>query len=270
MTRTLLVLTLFACGCDKDNLCATAEVCDEVDNDLDGILPAREVDGDRDGVPPCRQALWVDTINHTLSGASYGLTEDLTEEVIAHLEDRGVTVTWEPLDPSKPWSAKLGDVELLVLQGDWSLGALAKTDSEALLAWVQAGGSLLWIGQHTTESSCDEVNALPAVFGVTCPSASASSWEGTTSTFVSHPVTEGLGEITGLGGDVWAFAAPAEVLAEVAGAPFVAVVEHGKGRVVFVSDEWPFYDTGTNLTYDISAADNRRLVRNIWAWMVRE
>ncbi len=246
------------------------EVCDGEDNDLDGILPAREVDGDGDGVLPCRQALWVDTIDHALAGAGYGLSQTLAVEAVGLLTARSVTLTWEALAPSDPWSNKLAEVRLLVLQGDWSLGSLTPADTTALEAWVHDGGSLVWIGQHPMRSSCDAVNALPDTFGAACANETFAYWEGTTSTYVRHEVTEGLGEIVGFGGDIWTFAPPAQVLGAVNGSSFVAVVEHGDGRVVFVSDEWPFYNAGTNSAYDISAADNKRLVEKIWAWTVRD
>lgn len=301
MTRALLVLTLLACngckdtssdrappdsdsgvgadsapsdsdsGADSSSDTGSAEICDGEDNDLDGNIPAREIDGDGDGVLPCRQALWVDTINFATAAPGYGLSEALAEEAVGLLTARGVTVDWEALNPDLPWSKKLAEVRLLILQGDWSLGGLTAADATALESWVNEGGSLVWIGQHPMQSSCDAVNALPTAFGVSCDNSGYSYWEGTTTNFEEHEVTEGLGEIVGYGGDIWDFTEPpAQVLADVKGSAFLAVVEHGEGRVVFVADEWPFYNAGTNVTYDISAADNGRLVSNIWAWTVRD
>jgi hypothetical protein len=84
----------------------------------------------------------------------------------------------------------------------------------------------------------------------------------------SHPVLDGVATISGLGGEKWTVTAPAETIATTAGWPYVVVLEYGGGRVVGMSDEWPFYNTGTNGSYDISAGDNGLLVDNIWAWLV--
>ena len=60
---------------------------------------------------------------------------------------------------------------------------------------------------------------------------------------------------------------PAQILASVDGYEFVVVVEHGKGRVVLIADEWPYYNTGIG-TKNINYADNRILVENAWDWLL--
>lgn len=270
MTRALLAFTLLACGCHKDDLVDS----DITDSSGGGDSGAEELcdgeDADGDGFLPCRQALWVNTIDLDLQGPGYGLSKPLAVEAVGLLEALDVGVTWTELSSAAPWTDELNDVGLLVLQGDWTLGGLTAADATALESWVNEGGSLLWLGQHPMKSSCDAVNALPNTFGVSCDNPDYSYWDGSTTTFMEHEVTEGLVEIVGHGGDKWTFANPAQELASVNGSTFVAVVEHGAGRVVFVSDEWPFYNAGTDGAYDISAANNKQLVENIWGWMVRD
>ena len=47
---------------------------------------------------------------------------------------------------------------------------------------------------------------------------------------------------------------------------FVVVVEYGKGKVVLIADEWPYYNPRGGKSIDY--ADNALLVENTWNWLL--
>ena len=116
-------------------------------------------------------------------------------------------------------------------------GALgAYTNAKAFLHWnngfLMVEECSLWdiTKMHVSHS-------IPYQFGVSCD-AVYYSWSGDSTSFVEHPVTDGLTRIGGLGGENWVVTSPAQVLASVDGYEFVVVVEYGKGKVVLIADEW--------------------------------
>ena len=124
---------------------------------------------------------------------------------------------------------------------------------------------MLFIGYHSTEDACEASNSIPYQFGVACDTFFY-SWSGTTNSFVSHPITVGLGNVGGLGGENWIVTPPAQVLASVNGYEFLVVVEYGAGKVVLVADEWPYYNPRGG--YSINYGSNRQMVHNIWDWLL--
>ena len=91
-------------------------------------------------------------------------------------------------------------------------------------------------------------------------------WSGDTSTFVAHPITNGLSDVGGQGGENWVVNAPAQLLISINGNEFVSAVEYGAGKVVLVANERPFLNSGSG--YNITYGDNDQLVQNIWAWLL--
>ena len=124
---------------------------------------------------------------------------------------------------------------------------------------------MLFMGYHSTQEACEASNSIPYQFGVYC-ALPYYSWNGTTSNFVSHPITQGLGTVGGLGGENWVVNPPAQVLASVGNYEFLIVVEHGAGKVVLVADEWPYYNPRGG--YSINYGSNRQMVHNIWDWLL--
>ena len=240
------------------------DVCDGLDTDCDGTILNRETDSDSDGAMACEEAWWIVTgsgVNPTGSGAYSG------SQATALLTASGVSLSSSNWSSGVLTSAALDAVGLLIIQGNWSFGTLSSADSALLRDWVRDGGSLLWIGHHPTSAGCAAAAALPTTFGITCTSYTT-GWSGAATSFVSHPITDGLTSISGLGGEEWTFTAPAQVLASVSAYSFVAVVEPSEGRVVLMGDEWPYYNAGTG-SADISAGDNKQLIQNVWDWLDR-
>jgi len=151
------------------------------------------------------------------------------------------------------------------MNGQADYGTLDSSESAVLEDWVRDGGSLLHMAYHPSSSTCAMVNSLPTAFGLSCSDYST-YWSSTATNIVSHAVTAEVASVVGMGGELWTVSSPAQVVADEGSWPVVAVLELDAGRVVGVSDEWPFYNAGSG-SADISAGDNQTLVENIWAWL---
>ena len=90
-------------------------------------------------------------------------------------------------------SALLENFGLYVHHGNnmnGALGAYTNSEATALEDWVYNGGRMLFMGYHSTQEACEASNSIPYQFGVYC-ALPYYSWNGTTSTFVPHPITQG-------------------------------------------------------------------------------
>ena len=239
------------------------EQCDGIDGDCDGTLSWLEADDDGDGLFACEEAVWLRTDSAsnndpTLSG-TYG-----SSNAAALLTAEGITISTARLATDGLTSSWLDDVGVLVMVGTAADGPLTTTQAADLEAWVDAGGSLVYVGYHHNQDECDQVDSLPAAWGIACDRASVGSvWSGTVTTFTTHPLTTGLSSIVGAGGEYWTVSSPATAVATYSGWPILVSVEPGQGRVIALADEWPFYDAGTG-SADISMGDNETMVDNMW------
>ena len=239
------------------------EQCDGIDGDCDGTLSWLEADDDGDGLFACEEAVWLRTDSAsnndpTLSG-TYG-----SSDAAALLTAEGITISTARLATDGLTSSWLDDVGVLVMVGTAADGPLTTTQAADLEAWVDAGGSLVYVGYHHNQDECDQVDSLPAAWGIACDRASVGSvWSGTVTTFTTHPLTTGLSSIVGAGGEYWTVSSPATAVATYSGWPILVSVEPGQGRVIALADEWPFYDAGTG-SADISMGDNETMLDNMW------
>ena len=242
-----------------------AEQCNGVDDDCDG-LDVSETDGDGDGVLTCAAALWVHT-DHGSNSRPEELGRFRSSDAAALMTEHGLS--WE--------SVELRDIELtegllsnyavVVIYGKGTDGPLSDEETDALDAWLADGGGLLYHGWHPTKPACDMVDSLPEEVGLGC-AYEGRKIDGIGQVVMSHPVTAGVEAVKFLGGEIWTAEGTADVLVETSdGEPVVLANEVGLGRVVMLADEWPLYNEGTRTTHDISAADNRQLVDNIWCWL---
>ena len=146
---------------------------------------------------------------------------------------------------------------------DGAIRAYTNAEASAIATWVHNGGRFLYIG-YNTNNNCDITDSLPAPFGLTC--IVNNNWSGTATTINTHPITEGLVDIGGLGGDSISVASPTEALIYNNNEIFVSAAEYGEGKIVIVANEIPFYNSG--YTYNINYGDNAHMVENIWTWLI--
>jgi hypothetical protein len=240
------------------------EHCDGVDEDCSGGLSWLEEDPDGDGLLACEVSLWMrtDAVHNNDPGTSgsHG-----SSEAAALLAAEGVDFDTASLDSTAISASLLDSYGLLVLHGMGDFGPLDSGEAAALEDWVRDGGSLLYMAYHPYDTTCAMVDSLPSAFGLACADY-ADHWGGTATVTVSHALTSGVSAIVGAGGEHWTLSGATVELADYGGWPVLAALELDDGRLVGLSDEWAFYNTGSG-SADISAGDNHQLVENIWAWL---
>jgi hypothetical protein len=240
------------------------EVCDGVDGNCDGVVTWQEEDADGDGLLNCQEALWLETSRESNNDPTRSASHGSLEAAIL-LAEHGVTTTSATMYSVPLTTELLEQYGILVLYGLGYDGPLSVDEASLLEEWIYEGGRMLYVGGWGSSSSCSMTNSLPDELGISCAYAGY-TWSGTASMSGSHPLDDDVSTIIGLGGELWSVSSPASTLANAGGWPFVVAVEHGEGRVVGLSDEWPLYNRGTSSSYDIGARDNEQLIDNIWAW----
>ena len=236
------------------------EYCDGIDSNCNGNN-FYEQDLDGNGLMACEESVWFRnaTANPTDPNGSCSQAAGL-------LQNLGVSIQQYYHGNNGITASLLQDYGLYVHHGTTPGASRAYTNAEAyaLAEWVYNGGRLLYIGYHA-HTECHIADSLPSPFGFSC-TPNNGFWSGSTSSFVSHPITSGLTLIGGEGGENWSMTSPAASLASVNGNAFLAAVEYGEGKVVLVANEWPFYNAGSG--YRINYGDNEQLVQNIWEWLL--
>ena len=238
------------------------EYCDGIDQNCDGNN-FYELDLDNNGLLACEESLWIRN-----SSSNSTSPNGACSQAAGFLLNDGITIHDEYHGNTIITSALLENFGLYVHHGNnmnGALGAYTNSEATALEDWVYNGGRMLFMGYHSTQEACEASNSIPYQFGVYC-ALPYFSWNGTTSTFVSHPITQGLGTVGGLGGENWVVNPPAQVLASVGNYEFLIVVEHGAGKVVLIADEWPYYNPRGG--YSINFGSNQQMVQNIWDWLL--
>ena len=237
------------------------EDCDGIDQNCNGNT-FYEQDLDGDGSLACEESLWVR--NHTNNPTN---PNGNTSQAAGILTSYGVGISQNYLGNTTITASLLENYGVYVHHGRntiGSLGAYSNAEANAISNWVYGGGRFLFMDFRNAEYPCEVADSLPAAFGITC-NASAPSWSGSTSTFVPHPITDGLSSVGGSGGQNWGVSS-AQVLIEINGNEFVIVQEYGEGKFVLVANDYPFRNSSSG--YSIAYDDNQILVENIWDWLL--
>jgi hypothetical protein len=238
------------------------ELCDGIDQNCNGNN-FYEQDLDSNGLLACEESMWIRN-----SSSNSTSPNGACSQAAGYLLAQSITIDDLYHGNTQITSSLLENYGLYVHHGNnmnGALGAYTNSEATAIEDWVYNGGRMLFIGFHSTQEACESSNSIPYQFGVSCDSYYY-SWNGTTSTFVTHPITDGLNLVGGLGGENWVVTAPAQVLASVGSYEFIVVVEHGDGKVVLIADEWPYYNPRGG--HSISYGDNELMVQNVWDWLL--
>ena len=239
------------------------EFCDGIDSNCNGNN-FYELDLDNNGALACEESVWFrnSTNNPTNPNGN-------TSQSAALLTNLGVSINQYYHGNNFITPSLLEDYGLFVHHGRNPEGAIrAYTNAEAgaLKDWVYNGGRLLYMGNRYV-TSCDIADSIPSQFGFSC-TPSNGTWPGSTTTFTPHPITNNLSEIGGNGGEYWSVDSNGTALATIQGNLFVASVEYGEGKVVYVANELPFLNAGNG--YKINYQDNQILIENIWTWLLEQ
>jgi hypothetical protein len=148
---------------------------------------------------------------------------------------------------------------------DSNSSLLSATEITDLVAFVNAGGGLLIIGDGGSGSNAPNINQLAQNWGVTY--SSSHSWASgmAFSNLVSHAVTTGVNSFgVDYGPPMTTVNAPAVALSS--GVALAAVTgAAGSGNVVFVSDS--LFNNSAGADYNINSLDNAVLLDNILTFL---
>ncbi|MEQ8976377.1 MAG: hypothetical protein RL846_00530 [Deltaproteobacteria bacterium] len=200
-----------------------AEVCDDIDNDCNGLTDDLDVGGD--GIYDC--------LSIAILGAP-GVHP--TSNFEAWLSSNGVTVVRLQATGTASISAStLAPYDIVIV--DRLIRNYQPAEAAHVEAWVAGGGGLMAMSGYTgAASDIDRPNSLLLDVGVSYVSGLLN---GPVTTFVPHAITSSITSVTFNGGFRVAATAPgAQFVASLASGPVAVVDERGAGRVFLWGDEW--------------------------------
>lgn len=227
-------------GADASSVCVptspSTEVCDDVDNDCNGLVD--DVDSGGDGIFDCQRILLIGIAGANPSANFVTWLTGNGSQV-----ERVLTTTAGEIT-----SALLSDVQVVIL--DRVTRTFTAGEAAILEAWIEDGGGLMVMtGYSGGATDIDRPNSLLAPLGL---AYKPGLLNGPATTFATHPLTAGLSSVTFAGGfavgPLDADAGPGEgTNVTVATVPSGAVVgiaqTRGAGRVFVWGDEWVTFDS---------------------------
>lgn len=212
----------------------SAEVCDGLDNDLDGVVD--DVDLAHDGICDCLRIATLGVPGGSGKGNVFADWLNTRSNVPA-VALAGATLTPELLAPFQVIVAQ----DLHTMGRDYEVAEL-----DALEAWIRAGGGLMTLIGYATPSERTNANSILARFGSKygdrpiLPRTGASTvpvtkWLG------PHPVVEGISRLGADNG--YPVQGTGTTLAQEGGYDLLKVQEVGAGHLIAWGDEWITYDS---------------------------
>lgn len=211
---------------------ATAEVCDQLDNDCNGLIDDVDVAGD--GIYDCLRIALLGT--QGANGSS---------DFEAWLTSNGVVVQRLQTSGTATLTATLlQGYEVIIL--DRLVRDYDPAEATALRQWVEAGGGLMSLTGYSG-SGPDRLrpNGLMAELGLEYLAGLRS---GPVTMFTPHATTSSLTSITFAGGyrvgeTPAARTSTTTIIASLSDGPAAIVADRGRGRVYVWGDEWVTFDS---------------------------
>ena len=210
----------------------SAEVCDGVDNDNNGIID--DVDVGNDGICDC---LLIATLG--LKG-EWG-AGNIFATWLSQRSDNGAT----DLNDAVLTDALLEKYQVIVVQDVSKMNrTYSASEVAALEKWVKGGGGVMTLIGYADPSEIANVNLLLAPFGLSYGSQQILQKQGgntvPVTNWVTHPVTAGVQKV---GVDNGYPVQGGTVLASEGGFDVLAAATPSEGHVLVWGDEWITYDS---------------------------
>jgi hypothetical protein len=238
-------------GEDSDASLASEEICNGIDDDLNGKIDDIDVDGD--GICDC-------LLIATLGIPGVWGDGDVFSDWLAGKSDIGVTQLTPPGEDPEITPELLLGFQIIVVEDVSVLNEFSEAEVGALSSWVANGGGLMTLIGYANETERTNVNTLLAPMELAYGSQGILAGSPTIAVddfWADHPVTQA---ITAVGVDngypVEDLDGTGTVIAREGGHVVAIAKSHGSGKVFAWGDEW--------ITYDSEWAQTNYQVEQFW------
>lgn len=220
-------------GASSSGSGGSAEVCDGIDNDNNGVVD--DVDKGGDGICDCLRIA-------TLGVPGQWGVGDVFATWLSERSDNGsVSLGDQVLTP-----ALLGQYQVIVAENVSTIGRTYAADEVAALqAWVEGGGGFMTLIGYGDPSERTNANTLLSPFGVQYQEQQILQKSGGSTVPVmgwnAHPVSMGVSRIGVDNG--YEVSGGGTLVADEQGYDMLRAVEQGSGHVLVWGDEWITYDS---------------------------
>jgi subtilisin family serine protease len=227
------------------------------DGDVPRILPGREAD-ELGLAPPIGATEGFLHGVRVLFDASHGQVQDRWNVIIADLEARGATVTFNADPVAAP---ALDTTDVLWFTDVPPPASISSEEASAIARWVRGGGGLLLEGDD--DVTIEIYDRILSGLNAGIEYSPVDGQPGVSTGVHPHQITTGVGSLLfdQNGAHLSRVAAPAMVLiGDAAGTPAAAVADIGSGRVAALADEL----CGDSRA---GAEDNRHFANRLFGWL---
>ncbi|HEY8378652.1 MAG TPA: hypothetical protein VIK91_19295 [Nannocystis sp.] len=210
----------------------TEEICNEIDDDCDGIIDNVDVGGD--GICDC-----LDIALFGNQGANP------SSEFQTWLEAQGTQVDRISIDNTPITAEILADYDIIIL--DWLVRTYTPEEAALIEAWVNAGGGLMSMTGHTNNNTVVErPNSIIAPMGLSY-NASAGFFNGPVTNWTPHPLTDGITSVSFYGGLYIDIADDGigenTIIGTLPPGPVAVAQVRQNGKLFIFGDEWIEFDS---------------------------
>ncbi len=241
---------------------ASAEICDGIDNDGNGIIDDVDVGGD--GICDCLRIGTIGTIGPWSTGGDIFKAWLNARTPVPATELGDETLTAENLGKLDVIVVLRADTAPLAEDSTPAHHAFTDAEVQAFSEWVQAGGGVMttigYQGDETAEIV--NVNSLLAPLGMGY--SSDTSLDGFVTNWQTHAISDGVTNIRINNGCTVDDTQGTVVAYGTGDKPAMVVSEAGKGKVIVWGDEWITYDSEWANTTDQQV---ERLWLNMFKWL---